>query len=357
MIVWSKTKPVNSQNSQSVKTFPIANQHTISDDTGEIKFGWNALSEGKGFNLYAFTDSGIALLLTDKNIISQQNATELFTANLDLVGVTGDVWINRSIGMSNELWRTWAEYSNMLFFVNNTSMYAFTDNNLINLAEGTFMELYNNRFLPEIDQTSGFPTWLAGGYDALHKEYWVTMFKDFYEQETKSPTLMYGVNQKALQCRSDYRYEKYLTINNKMYGMKHGVTYKLGEGYTLSEGNVKSYVTGVSSGAAGRYDADALYTSKEFIRIKVNSNIKPTKIYFFDDYEKYLANNYSSVVNSSVLSYSIKDYGQGYECYIPRKAVAPHLRQQGKMVIYKIEHDSAEDFLVNVAMVQFKELK
>lgn len=357
MIVWSKTKPVNSQNSQSVKTFPIANQHTISDDTGEIKFGWNALSEGKGFNLYAFTDSGIALLLTDKNIISQQNATELFTANLDLVGVTGDVWINRSIGMNNDMWRTWAEYSNMLFFVNNTSMYAFTDNNLINLAEGTFMELYNNRFLEDIDKPVGFPMRIAGGYDALHKEYWITMSEDFSDEETKSPTLMYGVNQKALQCRSDYKYEKYLTINNKMYGMKKGVTYKIGEGYVLDGENLRSYVTGVSAGAAGRYDADALYTSKEFIRIKVNSNIKPTKIYFFDDYAKYLADDYSSVVDSSVLSYSIKDYGQGYECYIPRKAVAPHLRQQGKMVIYKIEHDDAEDFLVNVAMVQFKELK
>lgn len=362
-IVWSEIKPVNSQNSTSVKTFPIKNQFTISDDTGEIKFAWSALSENKGFNLYAFTDSGIVLLLVDKNIISQQDANQLFTADFNVGGISSYLFINKSIGMNDEFWRSWAEYSNVLFFCNRTSVYAFISNELTDIAKTGFMDMYKTRILPYIASGSGSN--LCGVYDILHQEYILNFDKtsnvsgadpDNVQYEAIPYSIVYGLQQKALVCRSTYNYQKYLALNNDVYGMKNGVTYKLNQGNSLDGSTVKSYVTGYSIGEGARFSADPLYSSKEFIRIRVNSSHKPQKIYFFDTYKKYLDNDYSSVVDSTSITYKIKDYG-GYECYIPRKSVSPYLRQQGRIVYFKIENNTDEDFLINVTMVQFKELK
>lgn len=362
-IVWSEIKPVNSQNSTSVKTFPIKNQFTISDDTGEIKFAWSALSENKGFNLYAFTDSGIVLLLVDKNIISQQDANQLFTADFNVGGISSYLFINKSIGMNDEFWRSWAEYSNVLFFCNKTSVYAFISNELTDIAKTGFMDMYKTRILPYIASGSGSN--LCGVYDILHQEYILNFDKtssvsgadpDNVQYEAIPYSIVYGLQQKALVCRSTYNYQKYLALNNDVYGMKNGITYKLNQGNSLDGSAVKSYVAGYSIGEGARFSADPLYSSKEFIRIRVNSSHKPQKIYFFDTYKKYLENDYSSVVDSTSITYKIKDYG-GYECYIPRKSVSPYLRQQGRIVYFKIENNADEDFLVNVTMVQFKELK
>jgi hypothetical protein len=159
---------------------------------------------------------------------------------------------------------------------------------------------------------------------------------------------IYGVTQEALQCRSTYNYEKYLSFDNKLYGMKDFTTYELGIGNTISGNDMQCYLVGVS-------DAEIFY-DKEFIRIRVNSNSKPSKIEFFDDFKNYLDNNPSSIVDANSSAVAIKDY-HGYECYIPRKSVAPHYRQQGRAVIFKIVSVEDEDFVISSTGVQYKLLK
>lgn len=359
-IAWSEKREMYQQNTPSTRTFLPASKFDISDNTGEIKFAWSALGGDKGFNLYAFTETGVSLIIVDKRVINDINAQELFSGST-ADGVISDIWINQYIGMNGEMWRSWAEYNNVLFFCNKTGVYAFSNNQIQNLSEDGFQEIYKNRVLPLVTDISK----LSGIYDILHNEYIMTfetpsidaLPDELIPYYNVIPTsLVYGVNQKALQCRADYDYDKYLSMYNKLYGMKKGITYLLGVGNQLNGETMPSSVANASIGNPSRYLADPLYASKEFIRIRVNSNHKPSKIYFYDDYESYLKDAYSSVVDSTALSYSIKDYG-GYECYIPRKAVAPYLRQQGKVVLFKIVNEENEDFSVSATMVQFKELK
>ena len=343
-IIWSERRPMNVQNTPTVKTFQPANYFDISDDTGEIKFAWSALSGDKGNNLYALTNSGICLLLVDKRVIHEINANELATVGSDVGGILNQLWIDKTIGMNDETWRSWAEYSNMLFFVNNISAYMFKDNQIADIARTGFFELLNRKFF-EISQTDDL-TPLCGGFNVKHNEY--VFNTSIAKPLPRHSTLIYGVEQGALQCQSSYNYDKYLYVGNNFYGMKDLVTYELGVGNLIDNKEYEAYLTGVSD--------KEIYSDKEFIRIRVNSNHKPEKIYFYSSFEDYKNDNFSSVVDSTTNPIAIKDYF-GYECYIPRKIVAPNNRQQGRVLIFKVVNSNDEEFLVTSTGVQYKALK
>lgn len=344
-IIWSLRRPINVQNAPGVRTFPANNYFDISDNTGEIKFAWSALSNDKGNNLYAFTNNGICLLLVDKRVIHEINANELATVGSDIGGILNQLWIDQTIGMEDETWRSWAEYSNAIFFANGISAYAFSANKLVEIARTGFFDLLNRKFNPIIGQ--GINAKMAGGFNILNKEYIMSAIQDRPGEENSS-TLIYGIQQEALQCQSSYVYDKYLHVGNDLYGMKNGVTYKLGVGNQIDGQNIECYLAGVS-------DAEIIY-EKEFIRIRVNSNSKPSKIFFYNDYQSYVGDNYTNVVDADAVPLSIKDY-HGYECYIPRRTLFPYYRQQGRVMIFKIVNETDEDFFVTSTSVQYKELK
>jgi len=340
-VIWSLKRPINAQNTPSVRTFPAANYFDIGDDTGEIKFAWSALSGDKGNNLYAFTDSGVCLMMVDKRVIYEINANELATAGSNIGGILNQLWIDKRIGMSDQTWRSWAEYSNALFFVNNKAAYMFTDNQLTDISRTGFHELLRRKFLSKLG--TGYDADLVGGYDVLHNEYIMSV-----NDSEEFQTMIYGVEQQALQCQSTYLYDKYLYNNNLLYGMKDAKTFQLGVGNQIDRQDMECYVTGVSN-------AD-LYYDKEFIRIRVNSNSKPEQVYFYESYEDYINDNFTNVIDTVAVPLSMKNYF-GYECYIPRKAVAPFNRLQGRVVLFKIVSSADEEFLVASTGVQYKKLK
>jgi hypothetical protein len=340
-IVWSLRRPANAQNAPSVKTFPLANIFDISDDTGEIKFGWSAMSGDKGNNLYAFTDSGVCLLVVDKRVIHEINANELATIGSDVGGILNQLWIDRTIGMHDETWRSWAEYSNALFFTNGISAYAFSDNQLNDIARTGFFELLNRKYNQLVG--SGYDAKMSGGFNVLTKEYIMNV-----DNGDEFSTLIYGNQQSSLQCQSSYNYDKYLYYKNNLFGMKGSGTYELGIGNQINGDDMPCYLSNVSDAV--------IIADKEFIRIRVNSNSKPEQIYFYKSYADYKTDTYDSVVDANAVPLSIKNYF-GYECYIPRSIYAPYERNQGRMVIFKIVSSADEDFLVTSTAVQYKALK
>lgn len=347
-IVWSLKRPANSQDTPSIKTFLPGSYFDISDDTGEIKFAWSALSSDKGNNLYALTDSGICLLLVDKRILSEINANELATVGSDAGGILNQLWIDKTIGMHDQTWRSWAEYSNVLFFCNGIAAYTFGDNQLTDITKTGFFELLNRRFNDLIGR--GYESRLSGGFNVLTKEYVMNVMT--LGEDPVFNTLIFGTQQAALQCQSTYNYDKYLYYKNHFFGMKnrgeYNGTFELGIGNQINGEDISCYVTGLS---------DAIIISdKEFIRIRVNSNSKPEQIYFYKSFNDYKTDTFDSVVDAVAVPLSIKNYF-GYECYIPRSVVAPYYRNQGRVLIFKIVSSADEEFLVTSTGVQYKALK
>jgi len=243
--------------------------------------------------------------------------------------------------MGDETWRSWAEYSNALFFVNNSSAYMFVDNEITDIGRLGFLELLRRKFIPLIG--SGYESRLSGGFNTLTREYVMNV-----DNGEEFSTLIYGTSQQSLQCQSTYNYDKYIYFDNRFFGFKDLETYELGIGNQIDGEPMECYVTGLSD--------KEIYFDKEFIRVRVNSNFKPDKIFFYDSYEDYKVDNFSSVVDATANPISIKDYF-GYECYIPRKSVAPHHRQQGRVLIFKVVSTDQEDFLITSTGVQYKALK
>ena len=347
-IIWSLKRPINAQDTPSVKTFLPSAYFDISDDTGEIKFAWSALSSDKGNNLYALTDSGVCLLMVDKRVITEINANELATVGSDLGGILNQIWIDKTIGMHDETWRSWAEYSNVLFFCNGIAAYSFGDNQLADISRTGFFELLNRRFNSLIG--TGYSSKLSGGFNVLTKEYVMNVCTIGNQPEFN--TLIFGTQQASLQCQSTYNYDKYLYYKNHFFGMKnngqYNGTFELGIGNQIDGVDMPCYLSGLS---------DALIIAdKEFIRIRVNSNSKPEQIYFYKSFNDYKSDNYDSVVDAVSVPLSIKDYF-GYECYIPRSVVAPYYRNQGRVLIFKIVSSADEEFLVTSTAVQYKALK
>jgi len=280
--------------------------------------------------------------MVDKRVIYEINANELATAGSSIGGILNQLWIDKTIGMSDQTWRSWAEYSNTLFFVNNKAAYMFTDNNLTDISRTGFHYLLRSKFLSKI--ASSYESDLVGGYNVLNNEYVMSV----NDSSNDFSTLIYGVQQTALQCQSTYLYDKYLYNNNVFFGMKDAKTFELGVGNQIDERDMDCYVTGVSN-------AD-LYYDKEFIRIRVNSSSKPERVYFYKSYDDYLNDNFTNFVDTVAIPLSMKDYF-GYECYIPRNAVAPYYRQQGRVMLFKIVSSADEEFLVASTGVQYKKLK
>jgi hypothetical protein len=96
--------------------------------------------------------------------------------------------------------------------------------------------------------------------------------------------------------------------------------------------------------------------AKEHVRIRINSNVKPTLVQFFDNLEQALTSDVQCELDTLSNPLALKNY-YGFEQYIPRRSAAPYNRMQGRIILYKIIHNLAEEFKVISVGVQYKKLK
>lgn len=186
-IIWSDIKPINVSDSPNLRTFGALNIFDLSDETGEIKYAYDTEGE-KGNNLYAFTESGICLLVTNKRLLSQVSGSELAVIGTESQGVQKQVWIKKNIGMPDEMWRTAAESDSSIYWANKDTVYKLFNDTVLDLGR----QNYYSRLNPELKNIEdGFETKLTGTYNSKHKEYWLNIKcpSSEYEQAKISETL------------------------------------------------------------------------------------------------------------------------------------------------------------------------
>ena len=437
-VIWSEIRPINVIDSPGVRTFPVLNFFDISDDSGCIKFAWDDLTDRRGSNLYAVTDSGICMLMTDKRTI-----TELSGGALAVIGTTGaniiqeQIWITKSIGMNDEMWRSAAEWDNVLYFTNLNSSYKVSGMQIEDILRGGF---YHSRLYVDFLKTlsSGYTDKVSAVYDTLHHEYWIHLGKkrssfvfgerlvlenisprqqievfssvagqgililpqtfdigenfDIGVQPNSAPLLVrsftgyevtsmqpldwknftritvnnwtptpyptapqgnrytfpYGERNKHWFGSYDYLFDKFVSFKNRTYGVRKMETYEVNKGFIINSGNIAGWILQVAS--------PEQISGKEFIRIRIASDNKPIKVEFFDNMTQVLANQPQSILDTTSNAFALRDR-DGFEQYIPRKTASPNNRMQGRMLLFKITHNTAQHFkIVNVG-VQYKKLR
>jgi hypothetical protein len=356
-IAWSVRRPVNIQDSATVRTFPIGNTYDISDNTGEIKFAYNAVSS-KGNNLYSFTEGGVCLLLVDKRIINEINGEELATVGSDIGGIINELWITRDIGMSGETWRSAADNENRMWFVNHKSAYMMENNQISDIGRNGYHSKIYRYFL------EGFPNdyseKLTAAHDELHNEYWVNFgVARTPDGVIDSKTLVFGNQQDMFIGGFDYDFDQYVSIDNFTYGIKNSGTYLLDQGNQIDGQDIVSELVDATVGDVAYEDrapVDNTRMDKEFLRIRTNSNFKPTSIRFFSKFDEYENGTLQAEIDNVANPLAMKDY-YGFEGYIPRKLVAPNNRVQGRLLIYNIINNFDEGFRITTSDIQYKKLK
>jgi len=339
-VIWSEKRDVNQQDSPGVRTFPAQNRFDISDDTGEIKYAYDALS-GKGSNLYAVTDSGICLLITDKRTLSSFTG-EAFTSLAVEEGavITDQFWISKITGMSDQFWRTAAEHDNILYFANKSSVYSFMDNQLKDIGRIKYFSKIHDYITDGVG--TGYGSQMSGCYDTKHMEYIFGIEGKYQDKKV----LVWSEIVQHWVGEYDYEYEKYMSYNNRMFGALQGSGLRelnIPTSFSINGGTISSYVDQASS-------KDSAY-GKEFFRFKINSNTSPSSVDFLDPTNYPTITTIGSVINTDMRVYD------GFEQYIPRRTDNQN-RYQGRLCIYRINHTFANEMfrLVN-SVIDYKILK
>lgn len=336
-VIWSEKRATNIVDAPGVRTFPSLNQFIVDDDTGEIKYAFSALANN-GSNLYAFTEDGIVLLLTDQRIITELSGQQLATVGTEDSGVLKQIWISKEIGVHDELWRSIAEWNNTAWFANKNSVYKFTGNELEDIGRIK----YHSRIFPEIldKVAAGFTDDVTGVYDTLHNEYWLTV---------EDTLIVFNEITKHWIGSFQYFFDRFISFKNDTFGMRDLETFELNSGKLLSGKPIKGFVIQAAPTESRR--------GKEFIRIRVESNNKPNQIVFTDNVEDMLGQVTDTLLDTDTDPDSLLDY-DGFEGYIPRARPGRRFqdRTQGRALFYKIIHQKEEDFKIVSSQIQYKEL-
>jgi len=348
--MWSLTRGINVQNAPGLKTFPANNSFDIDDKQGEIKFGWDDTT-GRGENLYAFTESGICLLVTKKSILSDLGAGELGYMSADSF-IGAQFWISKKVGMNDQLYRTAVEAdvsisqengnevtAKALFFMSNKSAYRFMNNEVVDIRAD-----YHSRLYPNLIQQiqPGFETRLSAAYDFYKKQYYVTI-----QGEGLDVTFVYSQKNGGWIGTNSFLFDSYTCIDNKMYGHRDMETYELNQGYQINGEPIEAMLF---AGSAPESDKD-----KEFIRVRINSSAKPTRV----DFYKTKAGVIQCSLDPSMGPYYLKNY-RGYENYIGRIKSSVNSERplfQGRLILLKIFHNLAEEFKIIDTTIQYKKIK
>lgn len=351
----SLPRAINTQDSPGLKTFLSQSIYYANDDQGEIKKAYDARSEGKGENLYAICERGVCLLLTKKSILSNLNADELSVTGSDLF-ISGEYWISRTIGSNDEMWKGMAEGSlavrsgedqivrvDGLFIPNKESVYRLMENRLVDIKSDYYTKL--RPVLSTINPSGR----ITGVYNTKHDEYWLQVEHDESSDccDYKEILFVFDQVEGGWVSRFDYRFDKYLSFDKETYGMRGLETYKLDEGYKIGGKDIIYEAEQVSS--------PVMPEAKEFIRIRINSNKKPTAVEFYDEEMNLMC----TLDQASKGPLYLKNYN-GFEQFIPRKDQNYNFnrnRVQDRLIIYKIIHNLAEDFHMISTQLQYKPIK
>ena len=228
----------------------------------------------------------------------------------------------------------------------------FTDGDKIYLTN-------NTKTILEIRNTNGdvIGTLHIGSSACFKKDstqsqsYYWSMLNKFYE-----PSKLFvfesggagGKNKRQWCGKYDYTFERYINDGVNIYGVRDLQIYELDKGYTISGDTINAWVIGAVS-------PDHPF-GKEFVELRVNSSAKPTSVQFSTTIalmpECELSVNAPTVANA----YYLKDYN-GWVNKIPRTYRTDDNRLQGRLMVYKIRHNKAEDCAIVDAIFQYRMLR
>lgn len=337
-IKWSQKRNINELDDPNLKSFPVNNTHYIHDGQGEIKYAYDNDSS-KGNNLFAVTDWGVCMLITDKTLLADVNVNQIAYMVPDAGFIKGEYWLNKSVGATDEFWRGIAEFANTMFLPTRFGVYKLEGFELGDITTGR-----QTLLLPQLDKVgAGYSTKMTGAYDPTKDEYWLN-FDYLAPQPAPSRPLPTGVthifsNGKGFWsggAQHDYEDMIYCesvdnVIVNRIYGVRNYQAYKIGETYDVNGGTRVCEVT--------FHVCPKIGYQFELVDLFINSSICPSEVQY--------ATTFGGLPEAVTPGSVIRNYGASWYLQVPRKAAAPNDRLQNDVFFVKLIFDQAQDVVVN----------
>lgn len=216
--VWSLPREVNQQNAPGIRTFLEQNYYDLPDLNGEIKLAYDSLVSNAGFNLYAFTNDGIAMMITDKRILTDADGDDSIVIASGGQGILGHRWISNDVGLNDEMWRSFAEFNNSAFFANKLGVYKLNNNQLQPILRKGYYSVLNPALQAFSPDYSDFMTAI---FNPLHDEYMLTIMRGIQEgyhlinhgKIKKDGAQIVNTYPTWNEPQSLYEYQSYINVN------------------------------------------------------------------------------------------------------------------------------------------------
>ncbi len=347
-VKWIQKRNINELDDPNLKSFPVSNTFDISDSYGEIKLAYDNDSE-KGNNLIAVTDSGVCLLITDKTLLADVNVNQIAYMVPDAGFLKGEYWINKNIGCSDEFWRGYGEFSNMLFLPNRKGVYKLAGFELMDITEGRDALLLSQ--LEKIGE--GYTTRMTGAYDPKRDEYWLGF--SIWEEDGAELNLNHYMhifcnNEKKQYWAggTEHDYEDMIfcekvdqLTKTQIYGVRDYQTYKVGETTTVNGTTRTCEVV--------FHVCPQVNMNVELVDVFINSNVCPTEVQY--------SNTFAAMPECSTLAAVMRDYTTGWYMLVPRKTASPNNRLQGDAFFIKVIYSGKSEFIINSVDCGFKQIR
>jgi hypothetical protein len=221
------------------------------------------------------------------------------------------------------------------------------DNQVVDIGRANYYTKIYNQGIKNV--RAGYDTHMASGYNRLYHEYWFYL-KDV--EQDMDILFVYSQRTGMWSGTNDFKYDKFTSMGNRIFGHRDLETYELNLGYII---NGQPITYRVLTGAAPEQ-----FWDKEFILTRVNSpqNQKPTLINFYKSVDGVIQCSLDPG-NVGQGALYMKDY-RGWEAQIPRLDLAVSSsrdRFQQRIIFQEILHNLASEFKVIDSSIQYKLIK
>ena len=282
-ILYSLEKRPDVQNSPSLRTFLPFNYYDMKrPDLGEIKMLYDDISS-RGRNLYAITESGMALLYTNKTMLRDVTSAPIGLLQIEGQFIHDELWISVGLGCPYRLSRSKSQgtietvdgkFMQALAFVNRKGIMLFYNNQLINIISN-----WRDTLLPIC---KGLPQGISYRrtvtcFNERNNELWVDLGNG-------AGTYVFNFFQNNWTHRLEHEYERMIFMEKGSFGLYADWPYIFGSVqdriYSVEEGTF----TLASNGANNMTPYieliinPSLHESWEFIDMLIHANAIPSQI-------------------------------------------------------------------------------
>jgi hypothetical protein len=223
-------------------------------------------------------------------------------------------------------------FGEFTLYVYNGNEFGFIGVN-VNLSPETYTLLFGQVVM--ITVLDGVVT-----YSDVSYEDFVKSGQSCGDSTPNSKTLVYSEIIENWVGKNELEFTKGTSFDSLTYIERDSQTIKINSGFQIQE---SAYTTSLKICIAPE---DAFV--KMFVRFKIDCNKKPTLINFYDE-------TFSTVIATLDPS-ALRNYGEGYEQYIPRKIASPNDRIKGKFLNMEVQFNGEEDFYISSIELKYRRI-